>query len=234
MCTAVSSSCSHSRQTVLRSWSRTWTVFFSWTVRSDMAHLISFPLRWRIDLCEGVAQSFNQAFAVPQSRSMFQQFLMLLSDSLFNCVSSCQLISQIGSGPQKDLSASSLASWFAFSSPWYIKSWPQRINVSNEYTLNFFTRLITASFFAVAAAVARVNEELAHGSVYGLLAALRNPALGVDPDLLTEFAAPLYWEEMVADRLDCGHDLNLQVINFFLSHTGWFKKDFTTLKVFMY
>ncbi|XP_054279057.1 ras GTPase-activating-like protein IQGAP1 [Macrosteles quadrilineatus] len=62
------------------------------------------------------------------------------------------------------------------------------------------------------AAVVRVNEELAGGSVDGLLAALSNPALDIDSELLTEFAAPLYWEEMVADRMDCGHDLTLQDI----------------------
>lgn len=64
------------------------------------------------------------------------------------------------------------------------------------------------------AAVRRVNEELAGGSVDGLLAALSNPALDIDSELLTEFAAPLYWEEMVADRLDCGHDLTLQVCQY--------------------
>uniref|UniRef100_A0A1B6HW78 Ras-GAP domain-containing protein n=1 Tax=Homalodisca liturata TaxID=320908 RepID=A0A1B6HW78_9HEMI len=58
-------------------------------------------------------------------------------------------------------------------------------------------------------AVKIVNQQLACGSLSGLLEALRSPCLEIDPELLTTFAAPLYWDEMVADRLDCGRDLTL-------------------------
>lgn len=60
-------------------------------------------------------------------------------------------------------------------------------------------------------AVQMVNEELADGDIKSLLAALSNPCLDIDPELLMPYTSPLYWEEMVADRIDCGHDLTLQV-----------------------
>lgn len=62
-------------------------------------------------------------------------------------------------------------------------------------------------------AVRKVNEELANGTMTGLLTALRNPSLQIDPELLNMYNVPLYWEEMVADRSDYGHDLTFQVCN---------------------
>lgn len=44
------------------------------------------------------------------------------------------------------------------------------------------------------------------------LLALRNPLLSLDPELLSEFAAPLYFEEMQADRQECQADLSHQDI----------------------
>lgn len=61
-------------------------------------------------------------------------------------------------------------------------------------------------------AVKRVNDELTTGNMTSLLEALANSCLDINPELLTSFASPLYWEEMVADRNDSGHDLTIQVI----------------------
>lgn len=70
----------------------------------------------------------------------------------------------------------------------------------------------TSSFHIVgSAAVKRVNEELVSGTEAGLLSALRDPSLNIDPEMLSSYNVPLYWEEMVADRNYCGHELTLKV-----------------------
>jgi hypothetical protein len=51
--------------------------------------------------------------------------------------------------------------------------------------------------------VAVVNSALDNGTWQDLYAALCNPILKL-PVNITEFAVPLYYEEMKADKLECG------------------------------
>uniref|UniRef100_A0A1B6DIS6 Ras-GAP domain-containing protein n=1 Tax=Clastoptera arizonana TaxID=38151 RepID=A0A1B6DIS6_9HEMI len=56
-------------------------------------------------------------------------------------------------------------------------------------------------------AVFKVNRELEFGDISRFLIALRDPSLNLDLQLLTEFAAPLYYEEMQSDKEECQADL---------------------------
>lgn len=57
-----------------------------------------------------------------------------------------------------------------------------------------------------------MNSELTSGTVDTLFGVLHSPALKLDQQLLTEHAAPLYFEEMQADKQDSKSDLSYEDI----------------------
>ncbi|XP_069669169.1 ras GTPase-activating-like protein IQGAP1 isoform X2 [Periplaneta americana] len=59
--------------------------------------------------------------------------------------------------------------------------------------------------------VALVNSALDNGTWKDLYKTLQNPALKI-PVMMTKFAAPLYFEEMKTDKLECGTNLSYQEI----------------------